>query len=104
MECTQLLIASLIVLVICLVVWFLNNSKGEEQPVLLQVVGVASLISTLYFYSKLEKHETDCLWGIVGGNGGAYESDDSNAFGGAFGGAFGDDDNESLIVTLKRTP
>jgi hypothetical protein len=104
MECTQLLIASLIVLVICLVVWFLNNSKGEEQPVLLQVAGVASLLSTLYFYSKLEKHETDCLWGIVGGNGGAYggayESDASNAFGGAY----DDDDDESLIVALKRTP
>jgi hypothetical protein len=67
MDKLQILLASLIVLVICVVIFFNNLINDNPQSDLLKIVGGVSLVASIYFYSCLDKNDVDCIWKIAGG-------------------------------------
>lgn len=68
MDKVQLLLASIVVLVICLVIYLNNSMNGNVQPMTLKVVAAVAGVSTLFLYSKLDKSDLDCIWKVAGGN------------------------------------
>ena len=67
MDKVQLLLASLIVLVICLVIYVNNSMNGVTQPMLLKVVAGVAVVATAYLYSQLNKSDVDDIWRVAGG-------------------------------------
>ena len=89
MDNVQLLMASLLVLIICLVVWFTtwndyNNTKPVQNPQdasddqdnnayyaakycrksnIVKVVGAIAALSAIYFYSNISSSDAHYIWG-----------------------------------------
>lgn len=84
MDSLQLLLASLLILIICLIVWLNNAINYVKQPRLIKWVALFAMFSTIYFYSRLEKNDINSILQISGGS--------------------LDDEKESLIIDLDRTP
>ena len=95
MDYLQLLLASLVILIVCLIVWFNNSMNRVKQPRILKYIALVAVAATVYFYTNLDRKHIDCIWGVTGGE----------TVGGDFaGGEVDDDDDESLIVSLTNTP
>lgn len=67
MDSLQLLLGSMLILIVCLIVWFNNSINRVRHHSLLKYVGIFAALSTLYFYTQLEKQHVDCIWGVAGG-------------------------------------
>jgi len=75
MDKAQLLMVALIVLIICLVVWFTtwNINTSKEEPVntnpnsrtanIAKVVGLIAAVSAGYLYYSMDSYEASCIWG-----------------------------------------
>jgi hypothetical protein len=74
MDKIDLVIANLIVLVLCLVIYLNNALNNIRQPVILKIVFIVSLCANIYLFNSLDKTESDCIWGI----GGSVEGGDIN--------------------------
>jgi len=100
MDNAQLLMAALIVLIICLVVWFTswnnyNNTKPVKNPAdasddqdnqayydanygrtanIAKVVGLIAAVFAGYLYYNMGSYEASCIWG--GFSGGVKDDDD----------------------------
>jgi hypothetical protein len=96
MDYLQLLLASLVILIVCLIVWFNNSMNRVKQPRILKYIALVAVAATVYFYANLDRKHIDCIWGVAGG-----ETTGGEIAGGTTG---DDDDDESLIVRLTNTP
>jgi len=101
MDYLQLLLASLVILIVCLIVWFNNSMNRVKQPRILKYIALVAVAATVYFYTNLDRKHIDCIWGVTGG-----ETVGGDFAGGDFAGGTtdDDDDDESLIVSLTNTP
>jgi hypothetical protein len=84
MDNLQLLLASLLILIICLIVWLNNSINYVKQPRLIKWIALVAMLSTIYFYTKLEKNDIDSILQVSGGT--------------------LDNERESLIIDLDRYP
>lgn len=67
MDNLQLLLASLILLVICLVIYFNNIANSNKQTMLLKVAVVIAFVASGYLYSRLTTEDLNTIWPVSGG-------------------------------------
>jgi hypothetical protein len=76
MESIQLLFGSLLICLLCLVMFFSNSMFARQQLWLIKIIGALSAVVVVYSYSQLEDKELDCIWGVRGGISGGISGGD----------------------------